>query len=89
MNHWIITADLLCNEDEGDISEVNTTSRGYEGDGSNLHVRFRLLDADGEVYYRGLMADFGFEPLNDFGLPNAGANTLEYQDRITEAWTEL
>ena len=63
-------------------------------------LAFRMLDDDGEVYYRGrlyvpgvpdddtLTRAFGFEPLDDFGAPNAGCTTIEYRD-AAGAWAPL
>jgi hypothetical protein len=44
---------------------------------------FRMLDADDNVYYKGrIIKDEGdgkgFEPLDDFGRPDAGAIYIEY-----------
>lgn len=43
---------------------------------------FRLYDGDGELYYEGkiVMDDncSGFEPLDDYGMPNAGATDIRY-----------
>lgn len=48
--------------------------------------KFRMKDDDGEMYYEGTMVivpedgDEGeFRPLSDFGGPNAGATSIEYQ----------
>lgn len=48
--------------------------------------RFRMRDDDGELYYEGVMVvtpedgdEAEFRPLSDFGAPNAGATTIEYQ----------
>lgn len=48
--------------------------------------RFRMRDDDGELYYAGVMVilpedgdEAEFRPLDDFGTPNAGATTIEYQ----------
>ena len=42
--------------------------------------RFRMKDDDGIVYYKGVIyGDYeGFEPLDDFGMPNAGCVVIEY-----------
>lgn len=41
---------------------------------------FRMLDDDRNVYYQGRIAGEyeGFEPLDDFGTPNAGCVHIEY-----------
>ena len=43
--------------------------------------RFLMMDDDGEIYYGGLIqgTDYqGFEPLDDFGMPNAGCTEIHY-----------
>ena len=43
--------------------------------------RFIMKDDDGNLYYGGLIqgADYqGFEPLDDYGQPNAGATEIHY-----------
>ena len=54
---------------------------------SGLTQLFRLYDDDGVLYYEGYMRPLseitsddadGFEPLDDFGGPNAGATELRY-----------
>lgn len=85
---WIITKDHLAAP--GEKSAVGVMGpRESRADPKFLleHGRaFRLLDDDGEVYYEGRWnglegndAD-AFGPLHDFGLPNAGATTLQYWD---------
>lgn len=45
---------------------------------------FRMLDDDGEHYYRGFYLgpddESMFGPLDDFGMPNAGATSIEYRN---------
>jgi len=41
--------------------------------------KFRLLDDDGEVYYKGFSGNnSSFSPLDDFGMPNAGCTDIQY-----------
>lgn len=44
---------------------------------------FQMFDDDGELYYEGyIVGDHeGFEPLDDFGQPNAGATTIKYANK--------
>lgn len=46
-------------------------------------AKFRMSDADGEVYYKGyITGDYeGSEPLDDFGTPNAGAIYIQFLDK--------
>lgn len=72
---WKITKDHI---DDGD-------SKGVEGprDASDDVVenasRFSIYDDDDILYYEGIIyGDYdGFEPLDDFGTPNAGATQIK------------
>lgn len=60
---------------------------------------FRMYDDDGNLYYEGRIvrtgeesddlnaSEEGFEPLDDFGTPNAGCTEIRY--RRGEAWVRL
>lgn len=52
---------------------------------------FRLYDDDGNLYYKGHIAgDYaGFEPLDDFGMPNAGCAYIQYRNPSTKEWETL
>jgi hypothetical protein len=47
---------------------------------------FRMRDGDGNLYYTGVLtgqpdpcgSEGGFEPLDDYGTPNAGCTSIEY-----------
>jgi hypothetical protein len=56
----------------------------------DLGERFRMKDDDGQVYYHGRIAgDYdGFEPLDDFGAPNAGCTSIEYRG-TNGGWEQL
>lgn len=85
---WTITNDFIA--DSHARSGTNGNAIGLVGPRSATMTeeeicrhpdrkRFRMLDDDGEVYYTGyLVGGDGFEPLDDFGMPNAGATTIEY-----------
>ena len=59
--------------------------------------KFRMYDDDGELYYEGRIVfhpdyeapDMQFEPLDDFGMPNAGCTTIKYRNRNTGKWEVL
>ncbi len=58
-------------------------------------VEFQMFDDDEELYYEGKIAwavDYeagdGFEPLDDFGRPNAGCTEIRYRDTAGE-WRTL
>lgn len=66
--------------------------------GSPVHW-FKMYDDDNNLYYSGVFAEVtpepdgtmldGFEPLDDFGTPNAGCTEIRYYDRRKRKWDEL
>jgi hypothetical protein len=58
---------------------------------------FKIYDDDGELYYSGIRtgeaAEYGsqelFEPLDDFGRPNAGATEIHYWNPVSKEWYQL
>ena len=53
---------------------------------------FKMYDDDDELYYTGQIAgdDFtGLEPLDDFGMPNAGCTGIKYKNETTGKWEYL
>ena len=92
---WIITKDHIAEPDApkpsnrnavGIIGPRNARLTGLEILNHPQGRKFRMRDDDGELYYEGIMVvtpedgDEGeFRPLSDFGTPNAGATTIEYQ----------
>lgn len=81
MYAWTITKDFITDGK----SEVGTNCNavGVIGprDASLTHEeivrqgkKFQMFDDDMELYYEGyLVGGDGFEPVDDFGMPNAGA----------------
>jgi hypothetical protein len=50
--------------------------------------KFKMYDDDGIKYYEGRIIgerdyDAGFEPLDDFGMPNAGCTDIHYKSKKT------
>ena len=90
---WIITNDLLA---DAGPHPTNLNAVGMIGPGNidpedeprlraGAGLLFRMLDDDGIVYYEGRLVGqtaTGFEPLDDFGTPNAGCTSIEH-------WTEV
>jgi hypothetical protein len=91
---WIIDIDHT-EEPTSEHNEMGTTGPSWATDEQvarlandmSLGRRFRMLDDRGEVYYSGRLIDERdekevewFGPLDDFGHPNAGAVTIEYQE---------
>jgi hypothetical protein len=75
---WTITRDYI---EEGKC--VGTSSCDFQqAKLATLAHRFRMLDADGEVYFEGVSNDAStqraFAPLDDFGQSYAGCVSIEY-----------
>jgi hypothetical protein len=76
---WKITRDHIADDDAEPGTNCNAV--GMEGPANcdpklkSNPTRFVMKDDDGTTYYQGMLyGDFdGFEPLRDFGTPNAGA----------------
>lgn len=83
---WIIDKDHIADPQAKPGTNANAVGlmgpRGFDGDTSKLVHRFRMLDDDGEVCYEGRCDtcddDNALGPLDNFGLPNAGATTIQY-----------
>lgn len=91
---WIITEDLLPDPDAepGTYGNaVGVRSVNYkEGQESELTEEFRIKDDDDVIYYYGKATpDTDFDPLDDFGMPNAGCTSIEYKDKATQKWAAL
>ena len=73
--YWKITHG---DDDVGTIGPYNANESITENRG-----RFRMKDGDHNIYYHGeIYGDYdGFEPLDDFGTPNAGYTIIEYNEK--------
>jgi hypothetical protein len=73
-NQWKITKDVI------DFGEANgVTSNDYQKD-TELPVRFKMYDDDGELYFEGRMETPDFHPLDDFGMPGYGCTEIKYSE---------
>jgi hypothetical protein len=83
--NWIIAKDYISNGMDSRLTGPRNKSR-HTANESN----FRMYDDDGELYYAGtIWGDYdGFEPLDDFGMPNAGCTSIRYQNKEGE-WEVL
>ena len=77
---WKITKDRI-----SEVSYQGPTDKGVEGPHDldptikSNPARFSLYDDDNNCYYEGMLyGDYiGFEPLDDFGTPNAGCTKMK------------
>ena len=84
---WIIDKDHMADPSVTPPSNMNAVGMMGPSDGDQSlivegakHEKFRMYDDDDELYYEGrIFGDYeGFEPLDDFGTPNAGAVHIKY-----------
>lgn len=95
---WIITKDHI--SEGGHNCEGTSGPRGIsdeiharltEGEGE----RWRCYDDDGNLYYEGRTFSLhmdgvsGFEPLDDFCMPDAGCTSICYWNQSTQDWEIL
>ena len=76
--YWKITrVHLDSRKDEVGVSSGNATI-------NEKSARFTMYDDDDNCYYEGMIyGDFdGFEPLDDFGMPNAGCTYIKINGEI-------
>ena len=89
MTEWVITNDFIGD----DAGTQGPSGGGTTRDGILGHpdaVEFMLLDGDGRVRYSGYLAgeDY-FAPLDDFGMPNAGCESVMYREKGKLIWEHL
>lgn len=87
---WIVTKDHLDNKTVSVIGPSNATDEQIKELESGKGEAFNMYDDDGEIYYSGkIIGDYsGFEPLDDYGTPNAGAVDIQYKNK-TGVWESL
>jgi len=74
---WKITKDHIGTDSKGICGPSDT---GNDLAITDNREHFVMKDDDGETYYEGeIYGDFnGFEPLDDYGTPNAGCTSIFY-----------
>lgn len=84
--NWVITYDHgVCNDCE-DATQEQVDLLIKEG----FTEPFRMFDDDGELYYSGYAKpDADFDPLNNFGMPNAGCTEIQYYNSKTDQYETL
>ncbi len=92
---WVITEDAICDGDDKNVfgpSNISAANRAKLAAGEGK--TFKMYDDDGVFYYQGrVVADADeeeseetlFGPLDDFGLPNAGAVIIKYRHAAAPA----
>lgn len=86
---WVITEDHgVCNDcDNATPEQIEQIKK----DGFTDH--FKMYDDDGELYYSGYSKPLndvdGFEPLDDFGMPNAGCTEIKYRNATSGKYETL
>ena len=91
MYQWTITKDHLADQlrdETGTVGPHDATMTSRKIAAHPDGKKFRMFDSDGERYYDGvLIGGDGFEPLDDFGKPNAGASEIRFLEN--GKWVQL
>lgn len=82
-NHWIITEDFVENGEAVGVASIGFDDAGHP----ELPVLFQMYDGDDNLCYEGQMVTAEFDPLDDFGQPNAGCTKLLFDEG--DGWQEL
>ena len=85
---WKITKDYTAENMPVEYDDTGVEGpRGLNRDIVANPAEFYMYDDDGEVFYRGMIYGTyeGFEPLDDFGYPNAGCVTIRINGQYIEA----
>lgn len=88
---WIIVKDNIADKEVTPPSNLNAVGMigPYDSTATPEEIKkgekFRMSDDDNEIYYYGfIIGDYeGFEPVFDFGMPNAGCVNIEYKNADT------
>jgi hypothetical protein len=97
---WIITRDLLHEQGIDNESSVGVYGPGGVSDVAYNKLKrgdghmFLMYDDDDELYYEGLLlgdptSHQGFQPLDGYGMPNAGCTYIKYYNATTKEWEIL
>jgi len=83
--NWTVTNDWTGGGEKGLTGPMNKSRHTAN------ETDFRIYDDDGILYYSGkIWGDFdGFEPLDDFGTPNAGCTEIHLKDNKTGIFKQL
>lgn len=92
MYGWVIdqvNPELFEDDEIGTLGPKDITAEAQELLSEQSGEKFKMFDDDGEWYYTGrIVGEYdGFEPLEDFGIPNAGATNIEYM--VDGLWRTL
>ena len=86
---WIITKDHADTDAVGVIGPRGVSETAIAKLERGEGFRFRMLDDDDLTYYHGLSSEAdSFDPLDDFGTPNAGCTDIQYRGH-SGGWTSL
>lgn len=97
---FLITGDFI-NTEPGDRSKNGLIGpRGCKLEAKDFAdhpqaQRFQMLDDDGNIYYTGLFIDTEdneegeLQPLDCFGMPDAGCTSIEYWNKAKRKYIEV
>lgn len=74
--YWVITQDHIS---DGEANGVYNGDPAIALDNPKSMSKFEMYDDDGVLYYNGeIYGEYdGFEPLDNYGMPNAGCTGIK------------
>lgn len=87
---WVIDKDHLFDpnahsdrDDKGTMGPRDISPEHQEMLKKGEGKKFKMYDDDGELYYEGRIVGEcnELEPLDDFGMPNAGCTDIQYKNK--------
>lgn len=78
---WIITKNHIEGQEKSVVGPRDAGDNFIKHLNESMGETFKMFDDDGELCYVGrIIGDYdGFEPLDDFGMPNAGCTYIQYK----------
>lgn len=76
---WKITKDHLFDPELDKESSVGTEGPYNFSIDEDMPYEFRMFDDDHNLCYEGVCSEESFDPLDDFGMPNAGCTYIQYK----------
>lgn len=80
---WLITRDIIEEgKNDGRMGPSSISDDSIQALTNGEGFAFRMLDDDSELYYEGRCTiKDSFQPLDNFGMPNAGCTMIQYRNK--------
>lgn len=90
---WVIDKSFIDSEDGcldgASYKPVEICGPSGWSPGIRAIYPFRMYDDDEILYYEGYCTAESFDPLDDFGCPNAGCTIIKYHNHRNREWETI